>query len=165
MSHPLTTFGALFFYNLRPETAALYGALGAIVAGVFFGYRGHKMKLGELWQALVRTGQTVVDIIMISAAAGFIIAVLNVTGLGFGLTFTLVQLGDGNLMLLLSVSALVCIVLGMGMPTVGVYLLLAVLVAPSRGLLKTASCPVAADTFQYRRNTIFVPRTCSLLVG
>lgn len=142
-------FGAiivsLFFYNLRPETAALYGALGAIVAGVFFGYRGHRMKLGQLWQALSQTGQTVVDIIMISAAAGFIIAVLNVTGLGFGLTFTLVQLGDGNLLLLLGVSALVCIVLGMGMPTVGVYLLLAVLVAPS--LVQVGVEPIAAHLF------------------
>lgn len=136
---------ALFFYNLRPETAALYGALGAIMAGMFFGYRGHKMNLGELWQALACTGQTVVDIIMISAAAGFIIAVLNVTGLGFGLTFTLVQLGDGNLMLLLGVSALVCIVLGMGMPTVGVYLLLAVLVAPS--LIQVGVEPIAAHLF------------------
>ena len=137
--------GALFFWNMRPETAALIGALGAIVAGVGFGYQGHRMSLASLAQAFTRTGQTVVDIIMIAAAAGFIIGVLNLSGLGFGLTYALVQLGDGSLLMLLGVSALVCIVLGMGMPTVGVYMLLAVLVAPS--LVQVGVEPIAAHLF------------------
>jgi len=82
---------------------------------------------------------------MISAAAGFIIGVLNVTGLGFAATFALVDLGQGSLFLLLLISALVCLVLGMGMPTVGVYLLLAVLIAPS--LVQSGVEPIAAHLF------------------
>ena len=82
---------------------------------------------------------------MIGAAAGFIIGILNITGLGFGLTYLLVELGQGNLFLLLVISAVVCIVLGMGMPTVGVYLLLAVLVAPS--LIQVGVEPIAAHLF------------------
>lgn len=136
---------ALFFFNMRPETAALIGAVGAIVAGLVFGYRGERMSFGSLVQSFSRTGETVVDIIMIAAAAGFIIGVLNLSGLGFGLTYALVQLGDGNLLILLSVSALVCIILGMGMPTVGVYMLLAVLVAPS--LVEVGVEPIAAHLF------------------
>lgn len=42
-------------------------------------------------------------------------------------------------------SALVCLVLGMGMPTVGVYLLLAVLIAPS--LVQSGVEPIAAHLF------------------
>ena len=41
------------------------------------------------------------------------------------------QVGAGNILLLLFLAALICIVLGMGMPTVGVYVLLAALVAPA----------------------------------
>ena len=46
-------------------------------------------------------------------------------------TLALVQLGGGNLYVLLLIAALICIVLGMGMPTTGVYVLLAALVAPA----------------------------------
>lgn len=136
---------ALFFFNMRPETAALWGALGAMIVGVLRGYNGKRMGWQDIRGALAETGHSIVDIIMIGAAAGFIIGILNITGLGFGLTYFLVELGQGNLFLLLLISALVCIVLGMGMPTVGVYLLLAVLVAPS--LVQVGVEPIAAHLF------------------
>ncbi|UTW05103.1 TRAP transporter fused permease subunit [Amphritea atlantica] len=136
---------ALFSFNQRPETAALWGALGALVVGIMFGYKGKRMKGSDIWASLEETGHSIVDIIMIGAAAGFIIGILNITGLSFGLTYYLVGLGEGNLFLLLLISAIVCIVLGMGMPTVGVYLLLAVLVAPS--LIQVGVEPIAAHLF------------------
>lgn len=137
--------GALFFLSMRPETAALYGALGALLVGVVKGYNGERMGWRDLRDALAETGYATVDIIMIGAAAGFIIGILNITGLGFGLTYFLVELGGSNLPLLLLIAAAVCIVLGMGMPTVGVYLLLAVLVAPS--LIQVGVEPIAAHLF------------------
>jgi TRAP-type uncharacterized transport system fused permease subunit len=103
------------------------------------------MALRDLWVSAVETGQSMTQIIMISAAAGFIIGVLNVTGLGFAATFALVDLGQGSLFMLLLISAVVCLVLGMGMPTVGVYLLLAVLIAPS--LIQSGVEPIAAHLF------------------
>ncbi|WCN13691.1 TRAP transporter fused permease subunit [Marinomonas mediterranea] len=136
---------ALFTFNQRPETAALWGALGALVVGMVKGYKGKKMNAKVVKECLQETGHSIVDIIMIGASAGFIIGILNITGLGFGLTYFLVELGQGNLLVLLLISALVCIVLGMGMPTVGVYLLLAVLVAPS--LIQVGVEPIAAHLF------------------
>ncbi|NJN40501.1 MAG: hypothetical protein HC807_06220, partial [Gammaproteobacteria bacterium] len=53
------------------------------------------------------------------------IGILNITGLGFALTLLLVDIVSGSLVPLLLISALICIVLGMGMPTSGVYVLLA----------------------------------------
>lgn len=57
----------------------------------------------------------------------------------------LVNVGQGNLALLLFLSAIVCIILGMGLPTVGVYVLLATLVAPS--LIKIGVEPIAAHMY------------------
>jgi TRAP-type uncharacterized transport system fused permease subunit len=82
---------------------------------------------------------------MIGAAAGLVIGVLNVSGLGFGLTLALVKLGGGNAFLLLLISAAVCILLGMGMPTAGVYILLSTLVAPA--LVEVGFLPMAAHLF------------------
>ncbi|MFK7901209.1 MAG: TRAP transporter permease [Nitratireductor sp.] len=135
---------AIFYANQRPETAALWGSLAAILVGLW-GYGSKKIRPSDIMNSLVETGRSVVDIVLIASAAGFIIGVLNVTGLGFGLTYSLVSLGSGSLFALLVISAGVCIVLGMGMPTVGVYLLLAVLVAPS--LIESGVQPVAAHLF------------------
>lgn len=135
----------LFWLNQRAETAALWGGFAALLIGLFLGYANTRMTLRDLWHAAVEAGSSMTEIIMISAAAGFIIGVLNVTGLGFAVTFALVDLGQGSLFLLLLISAVVCLILGMGMPTVGVYLLLAVLVAPS--LIETGVEPIAAHLF------------------
>lgn len=136
---------ALFWFNQRAETAALWGGAMALLVGLFIGYGDERMRLRHLWECAVETGTAITDIILISAAAGFIIGVLNVTGLGFAVTHALVDLGQGNLFVLLLISAAVCLVLGMGMPTVGVYLLLAVLVAPS--LVESGVEPIAAHLF------------------
>lgn len=136
---------ALFWFNQRAETAALWGGGAALLIGLTVGYGKTRMVFKDLWGAAVETGRSMVEIIMISAAAGFIIGVLNVTGLGFAATFALVDLGQGSLFLLLVISAVVCLILGMGMPTVGVYLLLAVLIAPS--LIQSGVEPIAAHLF------------------
>ena len=130
----------LFSFNLSPETAALYASLSLIVCGLL-----KRLKLGQLVNALVDTGTSSLDILMIAAAAGFIIGILNVTGLGFALTVTLIEIGSGSAVLLLILAALISIVLGMGMPTTAVYLLLAALVAPS--LTQVGIPPLAAHLF------------------
>jgi TRAP-type uncharacterized transport system fused permease subunit len=121
----------LFWFNLAPETAALYAALSLIVCGLLGNYAGKRMRPAELVDALIYTGRSALDILMIAAAAGFIIGVLNVSGLNFALTIALIHLGAHNMALLLVLAAIIAIVLGMGMPTVGVYVLLAALVAPA----------------------------------
>ena len=57
----------------------------------------------------------------------------------------LVEIGSGNTLVLLAVAALICIILGMGMPPIGVYVLLAVAVAPS--LVEVGIKPLAAHMF------------------
>ena len=136
---------ALFWLNWTPGEAAILASLTVLAIGLARGYDGKRMAPVEIWRALVQTGIAVLDIIMIVAAAGFIIGVLNVTGLGFAFTLLLVEFGGGNLFLLLVISGLLCIVLGMGMPTVGVYILLAVLIAPS--LVEVGVSPLAAHMF------------------
>jgi hypothetical protein len=103
------------------------------------------MKPRALWDGLVVTGMGALEILMISAAAGFIMGILQLSGLGFALTLALVNLGAGNVFLLLLIAGTLCIVMGMGMPTLGVYVLLAVLVAPS--LVEVGITPLAAHMF------------------
>ena len=65
------------------------------------------------------------------AAAGAVIGVLNLTGLGLMLSGLIVDIGGESIWIILLLTALVSFVLGMGLPTSAAYLLLAVLVAPA----------------------------------
>jgi TRAP transporter 4TM/12TM fusion protein len=136
---------ALFTLNEQPERAAIYACIATMLIGLTFGYASQRLTTREIWNCIVRTGTSSADIIMIAAAAGFIMGILQTTGLGFALTIFLVQLGAGNILLLLFIAALLCIVLGMGMPTLGVYVLLAVLVVPA--LVEVGISPLAAHMF------------------
>ena len=136
---------ALFVLNWRAETSAILASIITLGIGLTVGYKGKKMVLRDVWDSLVATGTAILDILMIVAGAGFIIGVLQVSGLGGAFTFLIVSFGDGNLVVLLLISAILCIVLGMGMPTLGVYVLLAVIVAPS--LVEVGVDPLAAHMF------------------
>lgn len=135
----------LFWLRYQPERAALWSALALCSTALIFGYRGARPTILALFGSLARTGYGVVEIILISAASGIVIGVLNITGLSFNLTYALVQVGGGSAILLLGLSAIVCIILGMGLPTLGVYVLLAALVAPA--LIEVGIEPIAAHLY------------------
>ena len=136
---------ALFNFNLRPETAALVAVLSFIIISLFLRYDGSKLDLSLFLKSFISAGKAAVEIILICAIAGMIIGLVARSGLSFGLGFFLVQLGKSSLLLLLIVTAVVCIVMGMGLPTVGVYLLLASLAAPP--LVELGLNPMAAHLF------------------
>jgi TRAP-type uncharacterized transport system fused permease subunit len=136
---------ALFWWRWDPEDSALIAAVGIVAVGFLRGYRGQRLTLHSLGRVFVDTGIGMVDLILVVAAAGFVIGILNITGLGFALTLVLVDTVGSNLVLLLLISAVICIVLGMGMPTSGVYVLLAALVAPS--LVEAGINQIAAHLF------------------
>ena len=135
----------LFWLNWSPELAALAASAALAVTGSTLGYGGQRLKLGDIFRALHTTGLVSLDLLMITAAAGFIIGVLNITGLSFALTLMLVEIGKNSLWLLLILAAIVSIILGMGMPTVGVYVLLAALVAPA--MVNIGLTPMASHMF------------------
>jgi len=136
---------ALFNFNQTPQLSALLAAALLIPLAFAFGYRGERPTWGAFLKAVPGAGYAVLDIILVCVAAGIVIGVLGISGLGYNLTLSLVQIGEGSLLLLLVLTAAVCIVLGMGLPTVGVYVLLAALVAPA--LVKAGVSPIAAHLY------------------
>ena len=109
------------------------------------------------WRASTRVGPValvlvcrdtliaVMPIVAAVAAAGAVIGVLNLTGLGLMLSGLIVDVGGGSLLAILLLTALVSFVLGMGLPTSAAYLLLAVLVAPA--LTRLGMEPIVAHMF------------------
>jgi TRAP-type uncharacterized transport system fused permease subunit len=73
------------------------------------------------------------------------VGILSISGLSFSMTLQLLALSGENVYLLLLLIAVLAFVLGIGLPTVSVYILTATLLAPA--LIKLGVTPMAAHMF------------------
>lgn len=132
---------AMFGLNFQPAKAAFLG-----IAAIFIVHALKTLSLRfGIREMIDKSGAAIVEIALICGFAGIIIGVLNITGLAFSLSLLLTQVGENSLILLLILGALMSILMGMGMPTTGVYLLLAVLIGPA--LINLGVEPLAAHLF------------------
>ncbi len=116
-----------------------------MVLTLVFGYRGRRTSIPEMLKAIIDTGRVSLDIILIGAAAGLMVGIMSISGLAFGMTLQLVALSGDNVFLLLLLIAVLAFLLGIGLPTVSVYILTATLLAPA--LIKLGVTPMAAHMF------------------
>lgn len=135
----------IFFLNYPIQQSALLACAIVIGLTMSIGYKRKRIGIKDVFEIFKTTGTNILQIFMIGAGAGIVIGVLNITGLGFGLTISLIQIAGGNIVLLLVLAAILSILLGMGMPTGAVYILLATLVAPA--LVQMKIDPMAAHLF------------------
>src|SRR5215467_5913084 len=135
----------LFWGGEEADTAGLWAIGTALVLALIFPFQGKRIGITELYEMLRDTGLGVLDLFMIGAASGIMIGALNYSGVGFTLSLVLIHMAAGSLILLLIYSAIANIILGAGLPTVGCYILLATLVAPS--LIQMGIDPMAAHMF------------------
>jgi TRAP transporter 4TM/12TM fusion protein len=130
---------------LTPEKAAIVSTAILMVLALIFGYRGKRLGILGMLRAIMETGRVSLDIILIGAAAGIMVGIMSISGLAFSMTIQLLALAGGNVFLLLLLIAILAFVLGIGLPTVSVYILTATLLAPA--LVKLGVTPMAAHMF------------------
>jgi TRAP transporter 4TM/12TM fusion protein len=129
----------------EPGLAGLAAAGAALLVG-FLG-RATRPGLGAVADAVVETGRTMLDLVAITALAGLVIGALQLSGFTSRLPLLLVALAGEHVLGLLVLTAVVCVVLGMSLPTTVVYVTLAVLVGP--GLTQLGIHPLAAHLFLF----------------
>jgi len=132
-------------FLLTPEKAAIVSTAMLMVLTLVFGYRGQRPSIVGLLKAVIETGRVSLDIILIGAAAGIMVGIMSISGLAFGMTIQLLALSGENVFALLLLIAVLAFVLGIGLPTVSVYILTATLLAPA--LVKLGVTPMAAHMF------------------
>ena len=138
---------ALVWEGMRPEYCALLASAVLIACSFAFGYKGARIPIRQVLVSVVSTGGAVVDLILICAVAGLFIGIINITGLAFGLTLQLLAITGHNLAFMLLLTAVMAIVLGLGLPTVGVYIIMATLIAPALTTPEVGVPPIAAHMF------------------
>lgn len=110
-----------------------------------FAHKETRMTPKKFLDALVDSGKGMLEVGASCAISGIVVGVFGLTGLGLKFSNVLVTIAGGNLFVLLLMTAVASIILGMGMSTLPVYLILATLVAPA--LIKMEIPPIAAHLF------------------
>ena len=93
---------------------------------------GHYVKLGysELIDGLVTGARNMIGIGIATATAGIIVGAVSLTGVGLVLADLVEIISMGNLLLMLFFTAILSLILGMGLPTTANYIVVSSLLAP-----------------------------------
>jgi len=106
-----------------------------------------RMGWKKIIEALERGVRQSLLIVMACATAGIVVGCINLTGVGLKLSAGLVDLSGGSMFALLLLTAIASTIMGMGLPTVACYVILAILTVPA--LVNAGMLPLAAHMFVF----------------
>ncbi|MEH6811946.1 MAG: TRAP transporter permease [Motiliproteus sp.] len=84
----------------------------------------------ELLDGLVSGSRNMIGIGVATAAAGIVVGTVTLTGIGLVMTEFVEFISGGSVMLMLIFTAVICLILGMGLPTTANYIVVSTLMAP-----------------------------------
>ncbi|MBI4186247.1 MAG: TRAP transporter fused permease subunit [Chloroflexi bacterium] len=107
--------------------------IAIIATGLISGFarKGARISWRQAKDRLVVGTVNACDMAIITGLLGALTAILEMSGLGYFLGNFLLKLSGGNLFILLLFTALFCLILGTGLPTITAYILTAVVLAPA----------------------------------
>lgn len=140
---PLGVLSYFLFTQPSVQKAGFFGFIMAMVAALTL-FRGFR-SWGKIYNAFVQAGRMSAQIIIIVAAIGLIVGLIQVSGFSGRLSLLLAQLSDGPLLLTLVVVALGAIVLGMGLPPGATYFI--IVIALSSGIDAVGIAPLTLHLF------------------
>jgi len=148
----------LLYLQYSPQLSAIYASIVVVVVSWF--KKQNRITWSKLVKAMKETAVAMMTVGTVVALAGVVTAAVELTGLSYRLSFLLIEIAGGNLLYLLIMTAIVSVILGMGMPTSAAYIVLAVLAAPA--LVKLGMTPVAAHffVFYFGVAAIITPPVC-----
>lgn len=125
---PLAIIVGVLLTGRTAQNAGFFALVSAFVISLvlFPSFRNPKRWL----LALVKAGKTCASLMIIVAAVGVVIGLVNMTGVGLAFADGIRNLSSDSLFFALCLVMLGCLVMGMGVPTVTAYLILALVMGP-----------------------------------
>jgi len=139
----------LIFFMAVIRWSPLRSGFWAIVATIAVSWvkKETRMYPKTILTAFEKGAMSALSVSVTCATAGIMIGVLSQTSLGIKLSSILVEASGGNMLILLIMAAISGLIMGMGMTTTSVYIVLAVLVAPA--LVNMGVSALAAHLFVF----------------
>lgn len=152
----------LVFVNVSLGRAAFWSIMVMTVISFIVPSPDKRMTIPRLLTIWGNGAKGLLAIAAICACAGIIVGSLTITGLSLKLSNIIIALAGGNSLLLLIYTAIIAVILSAGMPTTGVYIVLATLIAPA--LIRMGIQPLAAHLFVFYYGCL-APITPPVAVG
>ena len=117
------------FAGYSLQRAAFTATLAVVVASLVS--RATRLSPTDILKALQMGARRAVGVTVPAAAAGIVVGVVSYTGIGLKFSSLIIMTSGGYLLPALVLIMLGCIIMGMGMPTSGAYIMGAILMAPA----------------------------------
>jgi len=141
---PVAILVYLLMYAHVTESRAAFWAVVSVPA-VSLLRKSTRMNLSQIIRALERGAIGFLPIAGVVVACNILVGMITLTGLGLQISSILIELSGQSLFLLLLLTMIASLILGLGLPIIVSYLVLAVLVAPA--LIQMGVIPIAAHLF------------------
>ena len=126
---PVAIIVMMLALGRSPMRAAFWGVVSSLL--VAYAVRHTRPNLAQIARSLRTAASGAVQVASACAAAGIVVGVASLTGIGLRMSELIVVVSQGNLLVALILTAFGSIVLGMGLPTTAAYVVLAALGAPA----------------------------------
>ena len=126
---PLPVFVSMLLNGYSIMLSSFWAVVASMIVSYFS--RGSAQTPRRMVETAVTAAYAVIPVALACAAAGCIIGIITLTGVGLKFSTLVVLLSGGQLPLALMLTMLTCLILGMGLPTAAAYILVATLVAPA----------------------------------
>lgn len=143
---PVVLVIVLLMCGYTAMRAGFIAIIANLVIAIIFS-SDRKQMLKNLLHELQDAPEQMITVAAAVTNAGIIIGVLFMTGLGSRLSSLVVALAGGKLIIGLALGMFIAILLGMGMPTSGAYIVMATLIAP--GLMELGLSQIQAHMFVF----------------
>ena len=142
----------ILIYLLAIQISPMRAAFWSIVAMVGIEIaqqlvRKRNVDLRRIWEGLEAGAKGMLVVVTACASAGIVIGIINITGFGLKFSGFILDIAHGSLLILLVMTMFSSLILGMGLPTVACYIILAIISAPA--LVEVGVIPIAAHLFVF----------------
>ncbi len=122
----------LFVVQASPMTVASYTIISLLIVSIInIAIREKRIPYKEIIRGLIKGAIYAAPVALACATAGIIIGVVTLTGLGVRVARLIPLLSYGNVLLGAVLTMIVCIILGMGVPTSAAYIITVTLAGPA----------------------------------
>ena len=125
---PIALLVGFLILGYSPFRAAFIGIVAAFVLSML--HQDTRFSITSFIEAINVAAKRAVMIAMACAAAGIVVGVITLTGVGLSLSSLIMTLSGGNILIGLILIMVSTIIMGMGTPTTAAYVIVATLAVP-----------------------------------
>ncbi|MCI0475861.1 MAG: TRAP transporter large permease subunit, partial [Anaerolineales bacterium] len=121
----------LLVLGRSPEDAALWAIVSVIATSFLSKDRTEWLMPTRIWNATIEGAKNMLPVAILLAAAGLIVGVFSLTGLGLKISNIIMSLSGGSTILALLLALLASFIIGLSLPITATYIMTVVMVAPA----------------------------------